>query len=148
MKVHKEFTIAWIILFFLILTGAVVVYVYYFGSNAGTEDMTGLVIFEVITAVVLLNFYGLKVQVGDKLTASFGIGLIRKRIQFADIQSVKSVTNPWYYGWGVRIIPNGLMFNVTGSKAVEISFNNTNRVFRIGTKNPEVLIKEIEQRLN
>jgi hypothetical protein len=77
------------------------------------------------------------------LTISFGIGLIRKRIEIARIKNVETVKNPWYYGWGIRIIPKGMLYNISGTAGIELKFKDTERLVRIGTKNSTQLKQEI-----
>lgn len=43
-----------------------------------------------------------------------------------------------FAGWGIRITPHGMLYNVSGSEAVEIRMKNVRR-FRLGTDEPEVL---------
>jgi hypothetical protein len=64
--------------------------------------------------------------------------MIRRTIALADIQSVRTVRNPWYYGWGLRLIPGGWMWNVSGLDAVELKLRS-GKLFRIGTDEPELL---------
>jgi hypothetical protein len=80
----------------------------------------------------------------DTLRIRFGpVGLIRKSWPITDIASVTTVTNPWYYGWGIRITPHGLLYNVSGFGAVEVRLLN-GKSFRIGTDEPRALGKAIE----
>jgi|SRR5690554_2027044 len=98
----------------------------------------------ILFALIGLMFYGMRTRVNEsKITVAFGIGLIRKSIELANVQSVESVRNKWYYGWEIRIIPNGWMYNIAGLRAVEIVRKDKNSVFRIGSKHPEVLRKVI-----
>jgi hypothetical protein len=83
----------------------------------------------------------------DTITVSFGIGLIRKRIKLKRVKAVDTVKSPWYYGWGIRIIPNGTLYNISGYDGVELKFNDTDRIIRIGTKDSVTLKKEIEKRM-
>jgi len=62
--------------------------------------------------------------------------------------TIDTVKNPWYFGWGVRFIPNGMLYNITGTAAIELKFKHTNKVFRIGSKDPWKLKQEIEKRLS
>jgi hypothetical protein len=79
----------------------------------------------------------------------FGPGLIRKRIGLDDIESCRSVQNHWWYGWGIRRLLKGWMFNVSGLDAVELSLKKGG-TFTIGTDEPEILERfikgEIEKR--
>ena len=51
--------------------------------------------------------------------------------------------NRWYNGWGIRLIPRGWIFNVSGFDAVEIQMKNGRR-YRIGTDEPEALLAAIQ----
>jgi hypothetical protein len=84
----------------------------------------------------------------EAITISFGIGIIKKKKLIREINSVASVKNPWYYGWGIRLIPNGWLYNISGSDAVELTFSNKKTIIRIGTANPLTLKNEIIKRLN
>lgn len=75
-------------------------------------------------------------------TARLGIGLIRRRIALAEIQRATPVRNAWWNGWGVRLIPGGMMYNVYGLSAVELVLVNGSR-FRIGTDEPDALTRAI-----
>src|SRR5438034_11741636 len=41
------------------------------------------------------------------LRASFGPGLIKKKVRLADIASVRPIPVRWWYGWGVHVTPYG-----------------------------------------
>jgi len=93
--------------------------------------------------IALLLFWGLKVEVSEEqLLVSFGPGLIRRRIAIADIEDVRRVRNKWIYGWGIRWIPHGWMFNISGLDAVELQFPGGRR-FRIGTDDPQGLFEAL-----
>ena len=81
----------------------------------------------------------------DILRLRFGpIGLIQKSWPIPEIASATTVTNPWYYGWGIRWTPHGSLYNVSGRHAVEILLFS-GKTFRIGTDEPEALKTAIEQ---
>lgn len=73
-----------------------------------------------------------------ELEIKMGIGLVRKRFSLEDIVSCRVVRNPWWYGWGIKTIPRGWLFSVSGLKAVELEVRN-GKVYRIGSGEPEVL---------
>lgn len=84
----------------------------------------------------------------DALRIRFGpVGLIRKSWPLAEIASVITVTNPWYYGWGIRWTPRGPLYNVSGYGAVEVLLLS-GKTFRIGTGEPDALKLAIEQALH
>ncbi len=96
-------------------------------------------------AISLALFYSLNVEISDNvLVCCFGIGLIRRQILLSDIQQVRAVKNPWFGGWGIRWMPGQYwLWNVSGLHAVELLLKNGSR-FRIGTDEPEALIRAIE----
>lgn len=97
-----------------------------------------------IFIVVGLLFFGMKTYVDDtKIRIAFGIGLIRKTILLNNVKAVETVRNKWYYGWGIRLIPNGWLYNISGLHGVEIKRKDTASVIRIGTKQPALLRKAI-----
>ena len=139
---YKEFQFAWWILILIPLWIAVVLLTEdrIESQNSTSIDLPVTIIFGLIG----LLFYGMKTHVNEsKITIAFGIGLVRKSIDLSNVQSVESVRNKWYYGWGIRVIPNGWMYNIAGLQAVEIMRKDKNSVFRIGSKHPEVLRKVI-----
>jgi hypothetical protein len=87
-----------------------------------------LLLFPTLTAVVQ----------GDRLQCFFGLGLIRREISVAEIRAVSVVRNPWTYGWGLRLIPGGWLWNVSGLDAVELRLQS-GKLFRIGTDEPQAL---------
>lgn len=139
---YNEFQFAWWILILIPV---------WLGVIIATEDKADLHLISILISpitilcvLIALLFYGMKTTVtGSKITIAFGIGLIRKSIDLSTVQSVKSVKNQWYYGWGIRMIPNGWLYNIAGLRAVEIKRKDKNSVLRIGSKHPEILRKVI-----
>ena len=111
-----------------------------------------LEIFLILTGLfvlIYLTFYGMTTSINsEKIIISFGIGLFRKRINLSRIAKVDTSRSPWYYGYGIRLIPNGWMYNVSGPHSVELTFTDRDRVIRIGTQDPQRLKQEIDSRLN
>ena len=95
--------------------------------------------------VTLALFYSLTVEIQDStLTCRFGVGLIRRQIPLSDVDQVRAVLNPWYVGWGIRWIPGRYwVWNVSGFRAVELVMKDGRR-FRIGTDEPEALVRAID----
>ena len=58
----------------------------------------------------------------DSLRIRFGpIGLVPDGVaRYRRSSRPPAVTNPWYYGFGIRWTPNGTLYNVSGRHAVEI----------------------------
>ena len=101
----------------------------------------------VILGFCLVLFATLTVSVtDDRIAAWLGPGLIRREFRVRDIESCRRVRNSWYYGWGVRFTPHGWLFNVSGLDAVELLMKSGAR-FRIGTDEPEALVRAVRQAL-
>ncbi len=98
-----------------------------------------------LIGVCLVLFATLTVVIEEEvLRIRFGSGIIRKEFPLKDVESWQVVKNPWYYGWGIRLIPHGWLYNVSGSYAVEIRMK-TGKRYRIGTDVPNDLEKAIRQ---
>jgi hypothetical protein len=147
-KHYHEFQFSWLAVGILVPMQLLITYFYInrLGDNpmppAAYWSMTALF------AIIVLLFYAMTTTIDDEfVTVSFGIGLIRKRISLERIKSVFPVTSPWYYGYGIRLIPNGWLYNVSGSRGVELKFVDRKEVIRIGTRNPGALTNAIEKTL-
>lgn len=104
--------------------------------------------FAALMIVVLLLFHDLHVDVeAECIRLRFGIGLLRKSVPLADVKACRRVRNHPLYGWGIRYIGRGWLYNVSGLDAVELDLASGKRL-RIGTDDPEGLEKAINARLH
>lgn len=71
--------------------------------------------------------------------AAFGRGWPRKTVEFSRVTEVRAVRNRWIYGWGIRWVPKGSLWNVWGLDAVEFVLD-TGRVVRFGTDDSDRLL--------
>jgi hypothetical protein len=112
--------------------------------NSGVFHPAFLEVFVIIIAAMAL-FYALTIEISNgTLVCTFGIGLIQKRILISEIRQARAVNNPWYGGWGIHWIPGGCwLWNVGGMRGVELTFQD-NRRLRLGTDEPEALVRAIE----
>ena len=100
---------------------------------------TPMILMSVILATVAVVFHSLTVEIGDnELRWHFGPGLWTYRLPLDDIQSVATVQNQWWNGFGIRIAPGFTLYNVSGLDAVEIKLKS-GEVSRIGTDDPQGL---------
>lgn len=98
-------------------------------------------------ALIIGVFSSLTVVIrNDVIRIHFGPGLIWKTFRLKDIESCAVVRNKWWWGWGIRKIPRGWLYNVAGLDAVELTMR-TGRVYRIGTDLPHELHRAITQAL-
>ena len=97
-----------------------------------------------LMVVIAVLFSSLTVEVGDgELRFHFGPGFWRKRIALSDVKAATPTQNSWWEGWGIRVTPRGMLYNVSGTNAVEIDLRSGRR-FRIGTDEPEALVQAIQ----
>ena len=93
----------------------------------------------IMLLVCLILFYRLNVTIDDEmLCASFGPGIIRKRVPLADIVRCEPIRIRWWYGWGIHVTPCGWLYNVSGFDAVAITLRD-GRKFALGTDDPQEL---------
>jgi hypothetical protein len=96
-----------------------------------------------LMVIIAVLFSSLTVEVGDgELRFHFGPGFWRKRIALSDVKAATTTQSSWWEGWGIRITPRGMLYNVSGTDAVEIELRS-GRQFRIGTDEPEALVQAI-----
>ncbi len=100
-----------------------------------------------LVAVVGYAFSSLTTSVSaEAVTVAFRWGRPKRVIHVDQITAAAAVRNRWWYGWGLRIIPGGSMFNVWGLDAVHLDLDGR-RDFRIGTDDPQGLAAAINRRL-
>ena len=105
--------------------------------------VTPAVVAAVLLACLAL-FHALNVSVSrEDIVLKFGVGLVRKRIAVRTIVAAAAVRSPWYWGWGIRAMPGGWLFNVSGFDAVEVRLEDGRR-YRIGTDEPAALLRAVE----
>ena len=137
---YRRFQFGWVIviIFLIVMVWMTFAYIYQWGNNP--VDTGGYIFFIALFSAILSGFYGMTVTVTEKqIKIKLGIGFYTKTIELSSIRSVDIRKCPVCYGYGIRIIPNGLLYSVSGRHAVEIKFRNKNRVTQIGTNDWENL---------
>ena len=67
-----------------------------------------------------------------------------KSYKISDIKYCRTVSNSVINGIGIRMLPNGWLYNVSGLKAIELQFKNRKSVIRIGTDKPDEISQLIQ----
>jgi hypothetical protein len=102
-----------------------------------------------ILLILLLLFYKLVIEIdGTTISFKMGIGLFSHTYRIDSLIRCRSVKNPFISGFGIRKIRNGWLYNVTGSKAVELTFRHSGKVIRIGTDRPDEIAEIITGLMN
>ena len=103
------------------------------------------IILGLVAILAVSLFYSLTIVITpEHLKFSLGIGVIRKTIPLSDIVSCTPVRISIFTGWGIKKIPGGWQYNVTGLDAVDIYLRN-GKLIRIGTPEPREVCKTIEE---
>jgi hypothetical protein len=85
-------------------------------ASSGLIGHAPRVIVSIILLVCLVLFCKLKITIEDEtLCASFGPGIIRKRVRLGEIVGCEPIRIRWWYGWGIHLTPCGCLYNVPAS---------------------------------
>jgi hypothetical protein len=127
--------------FSVISLSSLLVFFIYLTWNVGLNSMPDFIIFGILSIVMLisiLTFYQLVIEI-DRVHISFklGIGLFSRQYKIDNLNNCKSVTNSVFNGIGIRMISDGWLYNVTGTKAIELTFKDSKKIIRIGTNKPD-----------
>ena len=110
---------------------------------AGLSHREIPLVVSIIVLVCLVLFYKLRITIDrGTLCASFGIGVIRKKVRLAEIVAYEPIRIRWWYGWGIHLTPCGWLYNVSGFDAVVITLRDGKK-FALGTDDPHGLTTAI-----
>jgi hypothetical protein len=101
----------------------------------------------IATAVVVLSllfhFSRLHVDIrGGQLAWRFGFGSRGYTLPLGEIREARVVQNSWVYGIGIRLTPNGTLYNVATGPAVQVIARDGKRI-QLGTDEPERLLASL-----
>jgi hypothetical protein len=106
---------------------------------AGLSHRETALVVPIILLAPLVLFYNLRITIeGKTLCASFGPGIIRKRVELAQIVGCEPIHIRWWYGWGIHLTPCGWLYNVSGFDAVAITLRDGKK-FAFGSNDPDGL---------
>lgn len=98
----------------------------------------------IVYYLLIDTFTRLRVVVdGDMLRVTFGRGWPRKTIPLQQITAVRAFRAKWWYGWGIRRVPGGWLWNVAGLDCVEIRMSD-GAAFSVGTDQPAALVAVLD----
>ena len=141
---YKHTQIGWVTL--AVCVGIVILFQLLPRPHAPPGLLLPIISLVALSIVALMGMLG--VEVDDALIRiKFGVGLFRKSFRLDEIETCRPVRNRWWWGWGIRLIPGGWLYNVSGLDAVELVMKN-GKIFRIGTDEPRVLNEFIQARLS
>jgi hypothetical protein len=71
----------------------------------------------------------------DRLVASFFFGFPSRTIYFSDVTVVSVLEVSRWFGYGIRVMPDGFMWRVSGRQVIRIRLSS-GRSFYLGVPNP------------
>ena len=66
-----------------------------------------------------------------------------KQLLIDEIHSCRVVRNKWWQGFGIRMLSDGWMYNLSGLQAVKLKLKSGAQV-RLGTDEPNYLLQAID----
>jgi hypothetical protein len=100
-------------------------------------------LFPFLLGVFYYLFHPLTVIVDEaQIHVRFGPGIIKRSFDLGQIAPCRVVRNKWWYGLGVKKIPGGRLYSISGLDAVELSLPE-GRMVRIGSDEPQALAEAI-----
>jgi transcriptional regulator with XRE-family HTH domain len=98
-----------------------------------------------ILTVILCIFSSLTTRVENGFIKwNFGVGLISKAVPISRVLTNRPVRNKAWWGIGIRVIPGGWLYNVSGLRSVELVLDDGKRI-RIGSDDPDEFSQAIDQ---
>lgn len=105
-------------------------------------------VISVLLLIAIVAFYKLTITIeNETLCASFGVGLIRKKLPASEIAGCAPIRIRWWYGWGIHLTPDGWLYNVAGWDAVAITLRD-GRKLALGTDDPDGLVAAIRDAIS
>lgn len=102
-----------------------------------------------VVLLAMLFFYQLRIQVySNRIKLTYGIGL-NINIKFDKLLQVDPIKTPWYYGFGIRVTPQGMLYNIQGRTALVVYYESKGKQKKvmIGTDKPEELFKTLKKQM-
>jgi len=136
-----------VIIFLMVMVWTTLAFMHQWGKNPINID--GYIFIMILFCGLLSVFYGITIIVTNKqIKIRFGIGFYTKIIDLSDISSVNITKYPVYFGYGIRLLSNGLLYNVSGRHAIEIKLKNKKNIIQIGSNDWIRLKETIERCIN
>ena len=144
---HTQFG-TFIVIVFLPIIAFLLYQLLKIGFNEAMPQLTlGGVLVTLI--ICLFFFYQLTIMVDDEhVSFKMGIGWFGRKYKIDEIMSCEAVKNSIWYGIGIRILPKGMLYNVSGLSAIEIKLKNKKSFVRIGTNKADEIAAYINKKLD
>ncbi|WP_069660455.1 hypothetical protein [Arcticibacter eurypsychrophilus] len=145
---YQNTQIGWFIMVIFLLIPVHLTYAYFAQIGNNPLSFPAYLALSILFILIILCFYKLQVKVDQSgIHVIFGIGLIHINITPEKVYQVRVVHTPWYYGLGIRFTSKGMLYNIQGSSAVEISYlDGKKKTVLIGSNDPTALKDFIKEK--
>jgi hypothetical protein len=137
--------------FIVIIISPFIVFSIFMVYNIDGTDVMPFVILgttALFLIVGVLLFYKLTILIDDEYVSfKFGFGWYGKKYKIGEIKSCKPVKNSIFCGIGIRKLSNGMLYNVSGLSAIELSFKNRKGIVRIGTNKQNEIAEYLNKKI-
>ena len=126
----------------IVLISILITFGFYYQAGPNPLPLTPFIVIMSVFIVTILLFYKLEISIdNEKITAVFGIGLVKKNFLINEIDSIESYKIPWYVGIGIRITQRGTLWNVSTGRAVLINNKAKTKTFLVGSAEVDKIIR-------
>ena len=128
----------------LLVMGAVILFVSLMAFDNSNEVTWPVIIF---IGLISFLFHSLTITVDEyEMNWSFGPGFWKKSVKLEAVNSVNVIKTKWYYGLGIRYIPSGWLYIVSGTTAIQLELKDGSKI-NLGTNDPDNLVEAIKSQL-
>ena len=126
----------------LLLVIVFLTYSHVYQTGSKPLPLIPYIIITILFVLFILIFYKLTITIDqEKVTAIFGIGLLKKSIQIDEINTIENYKIPWYAGIGIRLTPKGWLWNVKTGNALLLK--GKTKTFLVGSNEVPKLMELI-----
>jgi hypothetical protein len=128
----------------LLVMGTVILFILFMTLEKHNEVIWPVII---IIGLISFLFHSLNIKVNaSEINWSFGPGFWKKSIKLETVNSVNVIDTKWYYGLGIRFIPSGWLYTVSGTTAIQLELKDGSKI-NLGTNDPDNLVAAIKSQL-
>ena len=136
---YRHTQVGWVL---ILILGGIATLLAVLALSSGGPASIALVLVIVLLVVCLALFFSLTVVVDERgIELRMGPGVIRRRVELGEIESVTQRHLPWWavaYGIRMSLDAKRQLWRVSGSETVDLVLTGDRRLL-IGTDEPEVL---------
>ncbi|HET8886786.1 MAG TPA: hypothetical protein VFM70_10590 [Salinimicrobium sp.] len=118
-----------------------------FLEEGGKFPMEIIIITGIALLAITVIFGKLEITLTkESIKANFGLRFIKQemKIEEMDFSSIENVSVPWIYGVGLRLTPQGTLYNTKFGSAIKIKFKDGKKTFFVGSENTDEIKRKIQ----